>query len=312
MIRKSLLRLQHPTKVQHVHFPAITTPMLPAGSYDGKTCLVTGGGTGLGFAMASRFAELGANVVIASRQVNVLKEASELINNKVGSEKAKYIKLDIKDTKNVIDIFDQMEVVPDVVVNNAAGNFISPTERLSHNAFHNIIDIVLKGSASVTLEAGKRMIKEGKAGNFLAITVPYADTGSAYVVPSACAKSGVEALTKSLAAEWGRKGIRLNCIAPGPIYTEGAFGRLDPDGNEISNMLEKVPCGRLGEREELANLASYMCSDYASWLSGEIINFDGGNIRQLAGMFDKVRKVPESEWDRIEAKIKGLKSNAKK
>jgi len=304
--------LQFPTKVQHVHFPAITTPMLPAGSYDGKTCLVTGGGTGLGFAMASRFAELGGNVVIASRQTDVLKEASGLINDKVGSEKVKYVKLNIKDTKNVIDIFDQMEVVPDVVVNNAAGNFISPTERLSHNAFHNIIDIVLKGSASVTLEAGKRMIKEGKGGNFLAITVPYADTGSAYVVPSACAKSGVEALTKSLAAEWGRKGIRLNCIAPGPIYTEGAFGRLDPDGKEISNMLEKVPCGRLGEREELANLASYMCSDYASWLSGEIINFDGGNIRQLAGMFDKIREVPESEWDRIEAKIRSLKTNAKK
>lgn len=132
-----------------------------------------------------------------------------------------------------------------------------------------------------------------------------------HVVPSACAKSGVEALTKSLAAEWGRKGIRLNAIAPGPIYTDGAFGRLDPDGSEISNMLEKVPCGRLGEREELANLASFMCSDYASWLSGEIINFDGGNIRQLAGMFDKVRKVPEGDWDRIEAKIKGLKSNKK-
>merc|ERR1712154_705278 len=126
------------------------------------------------------------------------------------------------------------------------------------------------------------MIKEGKAGNFLAITVPYADTGSAYVVPSACAKSGVEALTKSLAAEWGRKGIRLNCIAPGPIYTDGAFGRLDPDRKEISNMLEKVPCGRLGEREELANLAS---------------------------LFYKIREVPESEWDRIEAKIRSLKTN---
>ena len=311
MIRRSLVALQHPTKPQHVFFPAYTKPMLPPGTYDNKTCFVTGGGTGLGFAMASRFAELGGNVYIASRQTKVLSEAANLINEKIEAERVKYMKLDIKDTKNVVDCFDQMEVVPDVVVNNAAGNFISPTERLSHNAFHNIIDIVLKGSASVTLEAGKRMIKEGKGGNFLAITVPYADSGSAYVVPSACAKSGVEALTKSLAAEWGRKGIRLNCIAPGPIYTEGAFGRLDPDGNEISNMLEKVPCGRLGEREELANLASYMCSDYASWLSGEIINFDGGNIRQLAGMFDKVRKVPESEWDRIEAKIRGLKSNAK-
>merc|ERR1711981_1123900 len=137
------------------------------------------------------------------------------------AERVKYIKLDIKDTKNIISVFDEMETVPDVVVNNAAGNFISPTERLSHNAFHNIIDIVLKGSASVTLEAGKRLIKEGRPGTFLSITVPYADTGSAFVVPSACAKSGVEAITKSLAAEWGRKGIRLNAIAPGPIYTEG-------------------------------------------------------------------------------------------
>lgn len=310
MIRRSLAAL-HPVKPQNVHFPAMTAPMLPAGTYDGKTCFVTGGGTGLGFAMASRFAELGGNVVIASRQTKVLSEAADLINNKIEADRVRYVQLDIKDTKNVISVFDEIGVVPDVVVNNAAGNFISPTERLSHNAFHNIIDIVLKGSASVTLEAGKRMIAAGKGGNFLAITVPYADTGSAYVVPSACAKSGVEALTKSLAAEWGRKGIRLNAIAPGPIYTDGAFGRLDPDGSEISNMLEKVPCGRLGEREELANLASFMCSDYASWLSGEIINFDGGNIRQLAGMFDKVRKVPEGDWDRIEAKIKGLKSNKK-
>merc|ERR1711976_636256 len=262
--------------------------------------------------MASRFAELGGNVVIASRQIKVLENAANEINESVGGERVRPIQMDVKSTEAIKSCVDAIGTTPDVVVNNAAGNFISPTERLSHNAFHNIIDIVLKGSASVTLEAGKRMIAEGKRGTFLAITVPYADTGSAYVVPSACAKSGVEALTKSLAAEWGRKGIRLNCIAPGPIYTEGAFGRLDPDGNEISNMLEKVPCGRLGEREELANLASYMCSDYASWLSGEIINFDGGNIRQLAGMFDKVRKVPESEWDRIEAKIRGLKSNAKK
>jgi len=310
MMRRSLAAL-HPVKPQNVHFPAITTPMLPAGTYNGKTCFVTGGGTGLGFAMASRFAELGGKVVIASRQTKVLSEAADIINNKIEADRVSYVQLDIKDTKNVVSVFDEIGVIPDVVVNNAAGNFISPTERLSHNAFHNIIDIVLKGSASVTLEAGKRMIQAGKGGTFLAITVPYADTGSAYVVPSACAKSGVEALTKSLAAEWGRKGIRLNAIAPGPIYTDGAFGRLDPDGKEISNMLEKVPCGRLGEREELANLASFMCSDYASWLSGEIINFDGGNIRQLAGMFDEVRKVPEEDWDRIEAKIKGLKSNKK-
>merc|ERR1712170_32661 len=162
--------------------------------------------------MASRFAELGGNVVIASRQIKVLENAANEINESVGGERVRPIQMDVKSTEAIKSCFDAIGTTPDVVVNNAAGNFISPTERLSHNAFHNIIDIVLKGSASVTLEAGKRMIAEGKRGTFLAITVPYADTGSAYVVPSACAKSGVEALTKSLAAEWGRKGIRLNAI----------------------------------------------------------------------------------------------------
>lgn len=280
--------------------------MLPTGSYEGKKCLVTGGGTGLGKAMASRFAELGGEVIIASRKVPVLEATAEEINQAVGADRVSFVQMDVKSTDAIVNCFDQIGSCPDVIVNNAAGNFISPTERLSHSAFHNILDIVLKGTASVTLEGGKRMIAEKKGGTFLAITVPYASTGSAYVVPSACAKAGVEALTKSLAAEWGRKGIRLNIIAPGPIYTEGAFGRLDPDGTEIIAMLDKVPAGRLGETEELSNLASFMCSDYASWLSGEIITFDGGNIRQLSGMFDKVKDVPEAEWDRIEAKIRNI------
>ena len=283
--------------------------MLPENTYQDKLIFVTGGGTGLGRAMAQKMCEHGATAVIASRKMPVLEKAANEMNESLGRQAVVPMQLDVRETENVVSIFDQMEgkfgvAAPDVIVNNAAGNFVSPTERLSHNAFHTVLDIVLKGTASITLEAGKRMIKNDRPGTFLAITTPYAHHGSAFVVPSACAKSGVEALTKSLSGEWGRYGIRLNIIAPGAIYTEGAFSRLDPSGEGIKKMVHETPVGRLGRPEEIANLAAFMCSDYASWMSGEIINFDGGHIRQVSGLFNDYRSVSKEEWDFMEKMIR--------
>merc|ERR1712083_727252 len=186
------------------------------------------------------------------------------------------------------------------VVNNAAGNFISPTERLSANAFQTILDIVLKGTAFLTLDVGKRMIKAQSGGVFLAITTHYTNEGSGFVVPSACPKSGVETMMKSLGAEWGRYGIRMNCIAPGPIETEGA-----------KIMLEQIPVGRIGEIEEIANLATFLCSDFGSWINSETVTLYGGEFRNLAGEFNKLRKITPEQWDMMEMIIRGKNKKSK-
>ena len=242
-------------------FPALKETMLPRDTFNGKVVFISGGGTGLGKGMATKFSDLGAKVVIASRRLNVLEAAAKDIMEKTGNEVVP-IQCDIRDSIAVSAAVDQCVDkvgLPNVVVNNAAGNFISPTERLSANAFKTIIDIVLNGTVNLTLDVGKRMIKEETGGVFLAITTHYTFEGSAYVVPSACAKSGVEAMMKSLGVEWGRKGIRMNCIAPGPIFTEGAFSRLDPSGQFAAEAINNLPTGRLGEIEEIANLATYLC-----------------------------------------------------
>ena len=299
------------TLPQSKHFPVKTDSMLPKDTYKDKLILCTGGGTGLGRAMSTKMAELGGTVVIASRRMNVLEQAADEMNEQVGRKNAIIpMQLDIKDTDKILQLFENMEhkfgqAAPDVIINNAAANFVSPTERLSHNAFNVILDTVLKGTVGITLEAGKRMIKVEQPGTFLAITTTFADSGSPFVVPSATAKSGVEALVKSLSAEWGRYGIRMNIIAPGGIYTEGAFSRLDPTGEFLKGMVEDTPVGRLGEKEEIANLASYLCSDYASWMNGEIVTFDGGNLRSMAGMFDDMKKITPEQWDMMEKLIRG-------
>merc|ERR1719422_2853339 len=232
-----------------------------------------------------KFSKLGAKVAIASRRLPVLESAASEIKAATGGSVLP-VQLDIRDPEAVKAAVDKIERelgLPTVVVNNAAGNFISPTERLSANAFQTILDIVLKGTAFLTLETGKRMIKVQSGGVFLAITTHYTNEGSGFVVPSACAKSGVETMMKSLGAEWGRQGIRMNCIAPGPIETEGAFGRLDPSGQMIAEGIKAIPAGRLGEVEEIANLATYICSDYANWINADTITLDGGEFRSLAG-----------------------------
>ena len=282
------------------------TPMLPVDTFKDKVAFITGGGTGLGKAMATTLSHLGCNIFITSRKQEVLQQTSTEIQQ-ITKGKIFYYPADVRDPEQVKAALDECEKVlgvPDIVINNAAGNFVSPTERLSPNAWKTVIDIVLNGTAFVTLDAGKRLIKAKKGGVFLAITTTYAPDGSGYVVPSAAAKSGVHALTKSLAAEWGKYGLRFVGIAPGPIETKGAFSRLDPTGAFKDLMVERLPAKRLGEPEELANLATYLVSPYASWLTGSIINLDGGEKVGLGGEFNALSAVSEEQWDMMESMIR--------
>ncbi|KAK3085339.1 hypothetical protein FSP39_001791 [Pinctada imbricata] len=283
--------------------------MLPDGSFKGKTAFVTGGGTGLGKEMSTMLSKLGANVVISSRRKDVLEKAAAEITEKTGN-KVLAVAGDVKDPYSIekaVDTCISEFGLPNIVINNAAGNFISPSERLSANAWRTIIDIVLNGTALVTLDIGKRLIKAQQGAAFLSITTIYSESGSGFVTPSAAAKAGVECLTKSLASEWGRYGMRFNCIAPGPIYTEGAFSRLDPTGEFMEKVMDYIPAGRLGEKEELANLAMYLVSDYANWITGEIIRFDGGEFYSRAGEFNDLKVVTNEQWDMLEALIRKTK-----
>jgi len=300
-------------KPQAKFFPVKKDTMLPPGSYAGKVVLITGGGTGLGKGMSHKFSQLGAKVAIASRRLPVLEAAAKEISASTGGVVLP-VQLDIRDPdaiKVAVDRIEQELGLPSVVIHNAAGNFISPTERLSANAFQTILDIVLKGTAFLTLDVGKRMITQKTGGVFLAITTHYTNEGSGFVVPSACAKAGVETMMKSLGVEWGRQGIRMNCIAPGPIETEGAFGRLDPTGEMSGAMLEQIPEGRLGEIEEIANLATFICSDYASWINCETVTLDGGEFRSLAGEFNKLTQIAPEQWDMMEAIIRKTNKKSK-
>jgi len=287
--------------------------MLPKDSFKDKVVFITGGGTGLGKGMATKFSELGANVVIAARRLPILEETAKEIESLTGGQVLP-VSCDVRDPlaiKEALDACQNKFGVPNVVVNNAAGNFISPTERLSPNAFRTVVDIVLNGTAYMTLDAGKRMIEAKKGGVFLAITTHYTYEGSGFVVPSACAKSGVETMMKSLGVEWGKYGIRMNCIAPGPIETEGAFKRLDPTGAMIAEGIKAIPAGRLGEIEEIANLATFLCSDYSSWINTETVTLDGGEFRSLAGEFNKLREIPPESWDMLEQMIRGTNKKSK-
>ncbi|OXA59727.1 2,4-dienoyl-CoA reductase, mitochondrial [Folsomia candida] len=300
-----------PSKPQSKFFPAMKTPMLPKGTFKGKVALVTGGGTGLGKGMALMLSSLGASVAILGRRANVLEKTASELSSSTGN-RVLALSCDVRDSDAVKTTIDKIESdigLPTVVINNAAGNFVSPAERLSPNAWKTIVDIVLNGSANITLDLGKRLIKAGQGGSFLAITTTYTFRGSGFVASSAAAKSGVENMNRSLASEWGRYGIRLNCIAPGPIQTEGAFSRLDPTGRFTNNMLDKLPIGRLGEVEEIANLASFMLSDYASWMTGETVVLDGGELPFAAGEFNQFINTTNEEWDFLEKTIR--ESNAK-
>ncbi|GGH10769.1 SDR family oxidoreductase [Sphingobacterium alkalisoli] len=277
----------------------------------GKTIVITGGGTGLGKAMATYFSELGANLVIASRKLTVLETAAAEISGKTG-HRVLPVACDIRHIEEVDQLLAKSEEVfgqVDVLVNNAAGNFISPTERLSANAFSTVIDIVLKGTANCTLTFGKNWIKRKQQASVLNIITTYAFTGSGYVVPSAVAKGGVLTMTRSLAAEWGKYGIRHNAIAPGPFPTKGAWDRLLPgELAEKFDFKNRVPLKRVGDHQELANLAAFLVSDFAGYINGEVITIDGGEWLQGAGQMNGMEAVPEEMWDMIEETIR--KNNA--
>lgn len=281
--------------------------MLKPASLKGKTFLITGGGTGLGRSIGKYLLELGANLVISSRKQEVIsKTASELeaeTGGKVLAVPADVRKYDEIEAaiKKTEETFGQL----DGVLNNAAGNFISPTERLSHRAFDIVVDIVLKGTYYTTLAAGKNWIAKKQPGVFLNIVTTYAWTGSGYVVPSACGKAGVLALTRSLAVEWAKYKIRSNAIAPGPFPTEGAWSRLLP-GDLVRKFdpAERIPLKRVGEHQELANLAAYLLSDYSSYVNGEVITIDGGEWLRNGGEFSHLEMVPDAMWDQIE-KMRG-------
>jgi NAD(P)-dependent dehydrogenase (short-subunit alcohol dehydrogenase family) len=270
----------------------------------GKTVLVTGGGSGLGRAMSERFLELGARVVIASRRLELLEQEAALLTETTGGEVLP-LQVDVRDAQAVSNMLDAAEARfgrIDVLVNNAAGNFISPTERLSHRAFDAVLGIVLHGTTYCTLELGKRWIETGTPGVVLNIAALYALGGSGYVVPSAVAKAGVVALTKSLAAEWGKYSIRLNAIAPGPFPTEGAWSRLMPTPEIEQLFAEQIPLRRYGEPTELANLASYLISDYASFITGQVSVIDGGSLARSSGEFNVLDAVTPEEWDELAAR----------
>ena len=281
-----------------------TEGMLREGSLKGKNILITGGGTGLGRAMGEYFLELGANLVITSRKLEVLEETAKEMMAKSGGKVIPVV-CDVREIEQVeamwaqcIAAFGQIHGV----LNNAAGNFISPTERLSANAFNTVLDIVLKGTSQVTLTAGKHWIAEKQPGVFLNIVTTYAWTGSGYVVPSAAAKAGVLALTRSLAVEWAKYGIRSNAIAPGPFPTEGAWSRLLP-GDLVKKFdpAKKVPVGRVGVHQELANLAACLISDFSAYVNGDVITIDGGEWLKGAGEFNNLEMIPQEMWDMMEA-----------
>jgi len=269
-----------------------------------KRILITGGGTGLGKGMAGRFLELGAELHICGRREEVIKATAAELSAK-GS-----IHAHACDVRNLDAVEEMIEAIwsagpLDILINNAAGNFIARTEELSPRAFQSVIDIVLMGTLHCTLACGRRWLKSSHKGTVLSISATYAPVGSAYVVPSAISKAGVEAVTRSLAVEWGDRGIRMNAIAPGPIPTQGAFSRVLPHPGLEKVALERNPLHRFGTVEELANLAAFLVSDGSAYINGEVIRMDGGEFLQGAGEFSNLGRIlKEEDWQAIKPKKK--------
>jgi len=288
------------------------TPMLKEDSLKDKVILITGGGTGLGKAMGKYFSELGAKLIITSRKIDVLKKTADEISTVTNNELFPF-PCDVSDYKQVEDLLkasiEKFGKV-DALVNNAAGNFISPTERLSNKAFDIIINIVLKGTYNCTLAFGKHWIEKKQSATVLNIVTTYSWTGSAFVVPSAAAKAGVLAITRSLAVEWAKYGIRFNAIAPGLFPTKGAWERLLPgDLQNKFDLKKKVPLQRVGEHQELANLAAYLVSDFSSFINGEVVAIDGGEWLNGAGQFNILQALPTEMWDQIEKMVRNVKGS---
>ena len=269
-----------------------------------KRILITGGGTGLGKEMASHFAMHGAELYICGRRENVLSETANEISETY-STKVNYQTLDIRASKDVDDYIESIfEISPlDGLVNNAAGNFISPTKDLSHKGFDAISNFVFHVTFYMTHSVGKRWIELGHKGSIVNILTTWIWTGSPYVVPSAMSKSGIHAMTQSLAAEWGKYGIKINGIAPGPFPTKGAWDRLNPDSND-DGMTNTVPLGRVGEMEELQNLATFLMADGCDYLTGQTIGLDGGQYLTGGGTFSQLDKLSDEDWQNMRKLIR--------
>ena len=273
--------------------------MLSGKPFSGKGIIITGGGSGLGLQMAKTMGSYGAVIHIISRDREKLDRANNMLKEH-GIECFTYSS-DIRDYEKIKEIVQNMMKDHEIsgLINNAAGNFISRTEDLSMNAFLAVINIVLTGSINITLEVGKNWIKEGKKGSILSILATYVDSGSPYVVPSATAKSGLQAFTRSIATEWAPKGIRANGIAPGPFKTEGAWKNLIPDDMAENVMILRNPMRRLGKKEEIGELAAYLMSDAAEFINGETIRIDGGEFIQGAAQFSMLSMLPDSMWEQM-------------
>ncbi len=268
-----------------------------------KTILITGGGTGLGKSMGRRVLELGAKLVICGRREAVLEETKAAFDADFPG-RTRALSCDLRDPSQIEDMVSAIwsEGPLDALVNNAAGNFLARTETLSPRALDAVLAVVMHGTAYVTLACGKRWLAEQHPGNVLSIVATYAETGSPFVVPSAMAKAGVLAMTRSLAVEWGGRGVRLNAIAPGPFPTEGAWSRLVP--NEAMNRawMGKIPLGRVGEHRELADLASFLLADGSAYINGEVVTIDGGEWLKGAGQFSLMEALTEAEWEAMKGR----------
>jgi NAD(P)-dependent dehydrogenase (short-subunit alcohol dehydrogenase family) len=270
---------------------------------EGRKILITGGGSGLGRSMALRFAELGADLFLVARREQPLEETVEAIRAK--GARAAYRTADIRDfaaVERAIAAAREEFGGVDTLVNNAAGNFMARTERLSPNAFNAVVGIVLAGTFHCTLALARRWIEAKQPGNVLNIVATYAaaNCGSGFVVPSACAKAGVLAMTRSLAVEWARYRIRLNAIAPGPFPTEGAWSRLLPLKGLEESAKKNHPMKRFGRHAELANLAAYLLSEQAEYVNGECVTIDGGLWLRGAGEFNDFVDIPDATWEIVE------------
>ncbi|MEO8190400.1 MAG: SDR family oxidoreductase [Acidobacteriota bacterium] len=274
--------------------------MFDSSTLAGRSVLVTGGGSGLGLAMASAFASCGANVTIAGRRADRLAGAAEEIRSaaREGAEVETFA-ADVREPDQVkalvaraVERFGKV----DGLVNNAAGNFLVPAEDLTPNGFDAVVRTVLYGSVHCSLEVGRHLLDRKAPGAILSIVTTYAWTGTAFALPSACAKAGVLAMTRSLAVEWGHAGIRVNAIAPGPIPTEGAFSRLMASPEAEKNALSRIPLGRFGRKEEIANLAVFLMSDLCPYQTGDCVTMDGGEWIAGAGEFSDYRKVPREAF----------------
>jgi NAD(P)-dependent dehydrogenase (short-subunit alcohol dehydrogenase family) len=272
----------------------------------GKKALITGGATGLGKSMGKRFLELGASLCICGRREDVLAETADELRKSTGGT-VRTFPCDVRDNQRVEAMIEEIwqEGPLDVLVNNAAGNFLSRTEDLSMGAFEAVIGIVLMGTIHVTMACGKRWLKQGHKANVLNITTTYAESGSGYVLPSSVAKAGVLNLTRSLAVEWGNRGIRFNAIAPGPVPTEGAFSRLMPVKSLEERAKRRNPLGRFGTHDELADLAAFLVSDQSGYINGHQVVMDGGEQLKGASEFSHMGELlTEEQWQMMKPKKK--------